>query len=75
VTLTVSHGTVSVDGVRACSKCGAPRDKKKQRYCKACRNAYSQARRAGMVEVLLTPEEWAAVKSQRAGPGPQPLGG
>lgn len=65
MTLLVSRGTMSVGGVKACSRCGRPRDKKDQRYCKLCRAAYARERRAGMIEVLLTLEEWAEVKERR----------
>jgi len=64
--LRVSRGTVSVDGQKPCScGCGQPRDRPGQRYRKDCHAAYMAERRRGMVEVLLTPEEWAAVKAQR----------
>jgi len=53
-------------GVKGCSKCSQPRDRDGQRYCTKCHTGYMREWRAGKVEVLLTPEEWAAVKAARA---------
>jgi hypothetical protein len=50
---------------KPCSKCGRPRDRPGQRYCAECHAFYMRTRRRGMVEVLLTPQEWAAVKQLR----------
>jgi hypothetical protein len=66
VTLVVSQGTAFVDGQKPCSMCGAPRDRKNQRYCRKCHREYIRARRAGMVEVLLTPAEWQVIQALRA---------
>jgi RNA polymerase subunit RPABC4/transcription elongation factor Spt4 len=74
VTLLVSQGTMSAGGVKACSRCGRPRDKKGQRYCRLCHAQYCRDRRAGMVEVLLTVEEWERVKERRARLPPLPPG-
>lgn len=63
--LLVSRDTISVDGAKACSRCGGPRDRPGQRYCRKCHTEYCRQRRAGMVEVLLTPEERAAVRDAR----------
>lgn len=66
----VSQGTMLIDGKPACSRCGRrPRrwsGGRWQSYCTPCHQDYSAERRAGKVEVLLTPEEWAAVKASRA---------
>jgi len=74
VTLVVSQGTMSAGGAKVCSRCGRSRDQGKQRYCKLCHAQYCRDRRAGMVEVLLTREEWAAVKAERARLPPLPPG-
>jgi len=59
---------VSADGQKVCScGCGRPRDRAGQRYRKDCHARYMAERRRGMVEVLLTAEEWAMVKQQRKG--------
>lgn len=68
--MIVSQGTIySSDGQRMCSRCGRrPVTKGPRRYqslCKVCHADDMAERRAGMVEVLLTPEEWAAVKLAR----------
>ena len=64
--LVVSRETSSAGGVKACScGCGRPRDRDGQRYRRDCHAAYARRRREGMVEVLLTPQEWAAVKRAR----------
>lgn len=64
---------IRADGKPACLDCGRPvertrgrRDKRPQSRCNACHAAYERNRRAGKVQVLLTPEEWAAVKRARA---------
>ena len=74
MTLVVSHGTALIDGKPVCPRCGLrPRKWLGRRYdafCKPCRTNYKreymQNRRAEMVEVFLTREEWAAVKAMRA---------
>jgi predicted amidophosphoribosyltransferase len=60
---------MTVDGQKACSRCGRPRDRKGQRYCKRCHAQYQRDRRAGMIEVLLTLQEWEDVKQRRAAGG------
>lgn len=55
-----------IDGQKGCSRCGGPRDKPGQRYCKACHADYCRERREGMVEALLTPDEWELVQRMRA---------
>lgn len=66
----VSQGTVFVDGKPACTKCGRrPKrwdGKRWQSYCTECKREYSTERRAGLVEVLLTAQEWEAVQIMRA---------
>ena len=65
--VTVSRGTAAYDGRgrKLCSRCKQRLPAKGQRYCRPCFADYNAERRAGMVEVLLTPEEWAAVKAAR----------
>jgi hypothetical protein len=65
VTLVVSRGTMPVGGVKACFRCGRPRDRKGQRYCRLCHTLYMREYRAGKVMVLLTVDEWEAVKLVR----------
>jgi len=48
-----------------CSTCGYPSDRPPQRQCRACHAADMRMRREGMVNVLLTPAEWADVKAAR----------
>jgi hypothetical protein len=74
VTIVVSRGTVTVDGQKMCSRCPRPRDQKNQRLCKACHAQDMRDRRAGKIEVLLTPEEWALILERRAGPAGIPSG-
>lgn len=50
---------------KTCSRCGRPRDRKGQRLCRECHASNMRALRRGMVSVLLTPDEWAAVKAAR----------
>lgn len=58
-----------IDGQPACVKClKRPRRKSKgryQSYCRVCHQEYCAVRRAGMVERLLTQEEWAIVQRAR----------
>lgn len=62
----VSRGAVYLaDGRKACSMCGRRAPVDGQRYCRFCRAEYRRQWRAGKVEVLLTEEEWAAVKEAR----------
>jgi hypothetical protein len=72
VTIVVSRGTVTVDGQKMCSRCPRPRDQKNQRLCRACHAQDMRDRRAGKVEVLLTPEEWGLILERRAGPAGGP---
>ena len=63
------NGRVTVvlpDGRKACTKCKRRPRAPGQRWCQVCRTEYNWERRDGMVEVLLTPAEWAAVKQLRA---------
>lgn len=56
----------SDDGRKLCScGCGKPRDRAGQRYRRECHARYMRQWREGKVEVLLTPEEWEAVKAAR----------
>jgi hypothetical protein len=64
--IIVSRGSKTADGVKSCSRCGKARDREGQRYCRACHADYVREWRAGKVQVLLTPEEYAAVKAARA---------
>jgi hypothetical protein len=74
VTIVVSRGTVTVDGQKMCSRCPRPRDQKNQRLCRACHAQDMRDRRAGKVEVLLTPEEWGLIlERRRAGPASDPV--
>ena len=65
--VTVSRGTAAYDdrGRKLCSRCKQRLPAKGQRYCIPCHREDMAERRAGMVEVLLTREEWAAVKAAR----------
>jgi hypothetical protein len=84
VTLVVSRGTLLIDGKPACPKCGLrPRiwsGYRYQAYCQPCRREYRKAymreRRAGKIEMLLSPEEVQAVRAIRAAAaaGLAPLG-
>lgn len=65
MTLHVSRESIHVDGVKACSRCGKPRDQKNQRLCKACHRDDMRDRRAGKYEVLLTPQEYAVIMEMR----------
>lgn len=57
---------MTVDGVKACSRaCGRPA-RPGQSYCQFCHTEYCRRRRQGMIERLLTPEEWEMVKELRA---------
>ena len=72
---------IRTDGKPACLDCGRPvertrggRDgRKPQSRCNACHAKYERQRRAGKVQVLLTPQEWAGVKAARA--AGWPIGG
>ena len=59
----VSRGTGTGD--KACSRCGRPRDRRGQRYCRACQAIYAAEYRAGRFYVLLTAEEFAELKARR----------
>lgn len=77
----VSHGTLTtggelvIDEAPACPKCQIrprrpypTRPGKRRRfygYCGVCQAEDRRERRAGKVEVLLTPEEWSEVKAAR----------
>lgn len=72
--IVVSHGTVTVNGQRPCSRCGGPRPAgRKDRYCQDCRRDYTRGTREGMIQALLTPEEWGLILERRAGPAGSPL--
>jgi hypothetical protein len=68
--LTISRN----DGEKPCIDCGRPVERtrqgdgqgRKQSRCNWCHARYNRDRRDGMVQVLLTPEEWAGVKRARA---------
>jgi len=65
----LANGRVSVtlaDGRRGCSKCCLRPRAAGQRWCRVCLTENARNRRAGKIEVLLSPEEWAAVKALRA---------
>ena len=63
----VPRETLNLGGRKAeCSSCGFRPAVQGQRYCRPCRAEYNRNRRRGKIEVLLTPEEWAAVKAFRA---------
>jgi hypothetical protein len=55
---------------KPCSKCGGPRDKPGQRYCRRCSREYHAARRVGRTEMHLTPEERDVVLAMRTRAGP-----
>lgn len=65
---------VRADGKAACSRCGRPVQRTRQRggrgrpqsLCNSCHAEDQRDRRAGTVQVQLTPEEYAAVKAARA---------
>ena len=66
MTLVVSRGAIYLsDGQKACSRCRRRPPKPGQRYCAPCFADYAWERRQGKIQVLLTPEEWAAVKAAR----------
>ncbi len=66
MTTFVSRGAAYLsDGRKACSGCGRRAPVEGQRYCRFCRAEYRRRWRAGKVEVLLTPEEWAFIKELR----------
>jgi hypothetical protein len=61
------------DGKPACIDCGGivtrtrgRRNPRPQSRCNSCHARYERERRAGKVQVLLTPAEWAGVKAARA---------
>ena len=75
-TVVHANGRATVwlsDGQKACTNCHRRPRVPGQRWCQVCRTEYNWERRAGKVQVLLTPEEWAAVKAARA--AGWPLGG
>lgn len=57
---------MTVDGEEACTRCGREPRRPGQRWGTECHAAWMRDRRAGMVEVLLTPAEWVEVKAARA---------
>lgn len=64
--LQVSRESASIDGKKLCScGCGRPRDRQRQRYRRDCHAEYMRARRAGMIERLITPEEWELIVERR----------
>jgi hypothetical protein len=66
VKITVSRESILVDGQPACTRCGRrPRRLPGQRWCRECHAEYNRERRAGKIEVLLTPAEWAMVRALR----------
>jgi len=54
------------DGRKACTKCLRRPRAPGQRWCQVCRTEYNWQRRQGMIEMLVTPSEAAAVKAARA---------
>lgn len=60
---------MTIGGKPACVRCGRrPRrwdGRRWQSYCLPCHQDYCAERREGMVERLLTPGEWEAVKRAR----------
>lgn len=73
------------DGRKACARCGGPVDQVRRRFrdaglpgvlyeswCRKCKTEHARERRKGKVQVLLTPEEWAAVKAARVAGGFRP---
>lgn len=66
MTLLVSRESIALtNGKKPCSKCGRPRDRKGQRYCGECHAADMRARRAGMINMLVTPEEFNRIRQAR----------
>ena len=66
MSLIVSRGAVYLAGGQlACARCGKEPRKKGQSYGKKCHAAYMREWRRGMVAMLLSPEEAAAVKAAR----------
>jgi hypothetical protein len=65
VKTVVSRETILVGGKPACTRCGREPRRPGQRWGRECHAAWMRERRAGKVEVLLTPEEWAGVVQGR----------
>lgn len=65
MTLSVSRGSVSVDGQKPCSRCGIRPQRKGQRYCRPCQTEYTREWRAGRVSMMVTPEERALLLAHR----------
>ncbi|MHB1875819.1 MAG: hypothetical protein ACYCPF_13310 [Streptosporangiaceae bacterium] len=65
--MIVSRGTsYRSDGSKACARCGRRRDRGPgQAYCRRCHTEYMRQWRAGRVEMLLSPEEAAAIRALR----------
>lgn len=61
----VPRETSHDDSGRICGRCSARAAAPGQRWCQPCHTDYVRAQRAGMVNVLLTPDEWLAVKAAR----------
>ena len=68
----MSGSVIRSDGKPACIDCGRPvertrgrRDKRPQSRCNSCHAHYARVRRAGKVQVLLWPWEWATVQRTR----------
>jgi hypothetical protein len=79
VRTNVSQFLAPIDGIPACARCGRrprrvyPRAgqggrRKFYSYCKECHTEYVRGRRAGKVQVLVTPEEWQLLLELRAEP-------
>ena len=68
--ITVSReAAYDSQGRKLCSRCKRRPRKKGQRHCKECHAEYMrewrEGRRGGLIQVLLTPDEWALVKAFR----------
>ncbi|MHB1877557.1 MAG: hypothetical protein ACYCPF_22210 [Streptosporangiaceae bacterium] len=64
--MNVSRGTFTrADGSKACARCGGPRDRRGQAYCRRCHAEYCREWRAGKIGMMLSPEEAAAIRALR----------
>lgn len=69
MTVSVSRGTVSVDGQKPCARCGRRPRRGRQSYCGPCHREYMREWREGKINVTLTRDEWAMIRRLRAGAG------
>ena len=65
VTIVSRESSYDPEGRKLCSRCRRRPARKRQRYCNLCFAEYGRERRAGKVQVLLTPEEWEFIKDAR----------